>query len=163
VWYLGGAFQQAGQPTPPVNRTQCAVPSSKAIFFPLINIECSTLEGNGTGAQLQQCASSAINQARNLSADLDGTAIPLQPGFRVLSPPFTFTLPADDILSFTGEGPFQQGNTSCGDTKPGQCARGDGQYIMLAPLAPGPHVLHFHAEIPAFSFTLDVTYRLTIT
>lgn len=157
VWYLGGAFFQAGQPAQStIDRTQCAVPRSKAIFFPMINIECSTLEGNGTtDAQLQACASSVIDQATNLRADLDGTAIPLQPGFKVLSPRFTFTLPPDDILTFIGEGPFHQGQTSP--------AIGDGQYIMLAPLAPGPHVLHFHGEIPAFSFSLDVTYHLTIT
>jgi hypothetical protein len=37
----------------------------------------------------------------------------------------------------------------------------DGYWIMLAPLAPGHHSLHFHAELPDLGFVLDVTYDLT--
>lgn len=33
---------------------------------------------------------------------------------------------------------------------------------MLAPLSKGGHTVHFQVEIPDFSFTLDVTYNLTV-
>jgi hypothetical protein len=39
----------------------------------------------------------------------------------------------------------------------------DGYYLMLKPLSPGKHLLHFHGSIPSFNFTLDITYQLTIS
>jgi hypothetical protein len=38
----------------------------------------------------------------------------------------------------------------------------DGVHLMLAPLPPGPHTLHFHGEFPLFNFSLDITYYLTV-
>ncbi|HZM15076.1 MAG TPA: hypothetical protein VFE28_03665 [Candidatus Krumholzibacteria bacterium] len=39
----------------------------------------------------------------------------------------------------------------------------DGFWIMLAPLPPGVHTLHFHSELPDFGgFMVDVTYNLTV-
>jgi hypothetical protein len=38
----------------------------------------------------------------------------------------------------------------------------DGVYIMLKPLAPGPHLLHFTGSFPAFSFSFDITYKLKV-
>jgi len=37
-----------------------------------------------------------------------------------------------------------------------------GYFVMLAPLSSGQHVIHFHGEIPDFSFVFDVTYMLSI-
>ena len=34
--------------------------------------------------------------------------------------------------------------------------------LMLAPLPPGTHTIHFHSELPDFGFVLDVTYNLTV-
>ena len=36
----------------------------------------------------------------------------------------------------------------------------DGYYLMLKPLSPGVHTLHFVGTIPGFS--LDITYHLRI-
>jgi hypothetical protein len=156
VWFLGGAFFQAGQPAQStITRDDCTVPLQKALYFPIINVECSTLEGNGTTEQdLRSCAKSIIDPAANLVADVDGVAIQNLAQYRVQSPLFSFTLPPDDLLSAIGEGPFSPG--------PYSPAAGDGYYLMLPPLPAGPHKVHFHAEIPAFSFTLDVTYNLTV-
>jgi hypothetical protein len=164
VWYLGGAFFQAGQPAAStIVRNDCTVPKGKALFFPLLNIECSTLEGVAFGCAadeqgLRDIVTSAIDGASNLQADVDGVAIPISSKFRVGSadkPAFCFTLPPDDMLSFIGEGPFSPG-TYCP-------AVDDGYYVMLAPLPVGRHAVHFHGEIPAFGFTLDVTYNLTVS
>jgi hypothetical protein len=39
----------------------------------------------------------------------------------------------------------------------------DGYYVMIKPLAPGSHTLHFHGTVAAFGFALDITYHLTVT
>jgi hypothetical protein len=161
VWYLGGAFFQSGTPSQTTITRNCSVPSSKALFFPPLNIECSVLEGAANGcpgnteAQLRADIAPAIAGAANLAADLDGNSIPIGPSFRTKSPVFSFSLPPDDILSFIGEGPFQPGTYSP--------AVGDGYYVMLAPLSAGSHTVHFHGEITSFNFSLDVTYKLTVT
>jgi len=164
VWFLGGAFFQAGMPgSSSIVRNSCTVPPSKALFFPLLNGECSTLEGPSFG-----CASDVqgnrdavkffIDLVANLSADVDGVSIPISTSYRVGSadkPTFCFKLPPDDMLTFIGEGPFSPG---------AYCpAVDDGYYVMLAPLPAGAHTVHFHGEIPAFSFTLDVTYKLNVS
>jgi hypothetical protein len=169
---LGGAFFEAGTTaTNTIVRNDCTVPESKALFFPLLNGECMEVEGplNGCGSTVQESrdvVKSFIDLADNLAADVDGVAIPISSQFRVGSPDkptFCVTLPPDDVLSFIGEGPggFGSGThfspgTSC-DTVD------DGYYLLLAPLPAGHHTVHFHGEIPAFSFTLDVTYNLTVS
>src|SRR5262245_23093174 len=60
VWFLGGTFAaieiEPGVILGKADR-ECSVPSGKGIFFPLINFECSTIEGNGTTeAELRDCA-----------------------------------------------------------------------------------------------------------
>jgi hypothetical protein len=162
VWFLGGADFQNGQSTgAPIVRNSCTVPTSKALFFPLLNIECSTLEGSKNGcadtlADNQTLTKQVIDMAANVSADVDGAAVPvtLNSNYREHSAPFSFTLPQDDVLSFIGEGPFHQGIYSP--------AVDAGYYVMLAPLPAGQHKVHFHGEVPAFSYVLDVTYNLTV-
>jgi hypothetical protein len=164
VWFLGGAFFQSGTPAvSTITRTDCTVPRGKALFFPLLNIECSTLEGPAFGCAEtvegnREIVAGVIDLADNLNADVDGVAIPISTKYRVGSPDkptFCFSLPPDDVLTFIGEGPFSPG-TYCP-------AVDDGYYVMLAPLAPGKHTVHFHGEIPSFDFSLDVTYELTVT
>ena len=47
---------------------------------------------------------------------------------------------------------------SCGSSK----GLDDGVYVMLAPLRPGPHKIRLHAYVLAYTFTLDITYNLTV-
>jgi hypothetical protein len=162
VWYLGGAFFQSGTPaSSTIVRNNCTVPQSKALFFPLLNIECSTLEGPSFGCTSdvqgnRNIVKSVIDQAANLSAEIDSVSVPISGSYRVSpqKPTFCFSLPPDDILTFIGEGPYSPG-TYCP-------AADDGYYVMLAPLSAGSHTVHFHGEIPAFGFTLDVTYKLNV-
>lgn len=157
VWFLGGAFFVLGTPTSTtIIRKECTVPSSKALYFPLVNAECSRLEGAQSGcpgstvAELRSDIKPFIDGATNLVLDVDGSAIPISTRFREQSPAFRFTLPRDDLLSAIGEGPFRPGKFFP--------AVDDGFYVMLAPLPPGTHRVHFHAENPAAGFMLDVTY-----
>jgi hypothetical protein len=176
VFFLGGADFQIGTPTQDMVVRNCIVPHGKALFFPPLNIECSVLEAsvlppntNGCGNpgptvdQLRSVIAQVMDQATNLAADVDGRAIPIGSAtsspFRVQSPVFSFTLPSDDLLSFIEPGPPPSGKFQPGTYTP---MVGDGFYVMLAPLSAGQHTVHFHGEIPAFGFKLDVTYHLTV-
>jgi hypothetical protein len=159
VWFLGGQFTSAVPPgsssLSAVNRT-CTVPGGKALFFPVLNIENSLLEDPGkTIAQLRQFPESAMNGATKLSVVVDGHSIPyVKRDFRVQSTSFEFTMPADNLLTAIGEGPFAAGTYSP--------AVDDGYYVMLQPLPRGDHTIRFKASVPAFDFSLDITYHITV-
>ena len=38
----------------------------------------------------------------------------------------------------------------------------DGVHVMIEPLPPGRHVIHFGGTFPEFNFSLDITYRITV-
>lgn len=162
VWFLGAAVFQAGTSGPgPIVRDDCVVPASKALFLPVLNAECSPMElDNGCTTDVgsnRQAIAGVIDLATHLAADVDGAAAPVtrvDARDRQQSPQYCFRLAPDDILSFTGAGPYRPGE-HCG-------AVSDGYYVMFAPLPAGAHTLHVHAEIPDFGLALDVTYHLTV-
>jgi hypothetical protein len=151
-----------GSPSP---RPNCTVPTGTALFFPIINAECSSLPGDNSGdtteAGLRGCANSLANliDTATLSASLDGVPLTGLSLYRVQSPLFAIGPlpgPADNNLGF-----FFTGNpTPAGTTG---TSVSDGFYLMLVPLSPGRHTLHFHGEIPTFGFVVDMTYDLTVT
>jgi hypothetical protein len=158
VWFLGGAFFVYPPPAQqgPIVRKDCVVASGKSLFFPILNIEDSKLEeqsfGNPFGvSDLRRVVTTAMDGAANLSADVDGVSVPFARVDTAHKPSWSFTLPQDDLLSAIGEGPFSPGTYSP--------AVDDGYYVLLQPLSPGRHTIHFHGEIPAFNFSLDVTYK----
>ena len=158
VWFLGGKVCSTGDTTcdsSSATRT-CTVPAGKALFFPIVNTEDSTLEDPGkTIVELRAFAESIIEGTADLTAEVDEVSIPnLKENFREQSTVFGFTLPQDNELNAVGEGPFAAGTYFP--------AADDGVYLLLAPLPAGPHMLHFHGAFPAFEFALDITYNLTI-
>jgi hypothetical protein len=167
VFFLGGAiFANGAQTTTMITRNNCTVPHGKALFFPLLNDECSFLEGPtnmcpGTSVdELRADIAPFINAGVNLSASVDGRAITIGSAtgpFRVQSPPFTFTLPADNVLTFSGEHEPGGGAFPPGTFFP---MVGDGIYVMLAPLSSGAHTIQFNGE--SDGFMLNVTYNLTV-
>jgi hypothetical protein len=162
VFFLVGTFTTT-TPVPggdvfgTANRGSCTAPAGAALFFPILNAECSTAEGNGTtDAELRACAVGFIDSATNLAAEVDGVSIQGLHNtkttiYRAQSPLFTFDLPAHNIL---GLRPQSSPSVS------------DGVYLMLAPLTPGQHRIHFHGQAPlspTANFVLDVTYdKLTV-
>jgi hypothetical protein len=138
------------------------IPAGKALFFAIIDAECSAVEGNGSSyIDFRNCVQPSIDQVTGLACQIDGHAVPNLDQYRVLSPLFMYTLAShDNVWAAVGE---TVGNPPVpipdGVTTP---AVSDGYFIMLAPLSVGRHELHFHAEIPAFGFSLDVTYHITV-
>jgi hypothetical protein len=163
VWFLGGKFCANGEVCSYDNVVRtCAVPADKALYFPVFDSEDSALEerlienpGNPKYQQITALRSVAESNVANaaLSCTVDGIAVPkLQEKFRVQSPVFGFTLPADNLLtSFYGTS-FPEGFHSP--------AVDDGWYVMLAPLSPGRHVIQFRGT--AHGNTIGVKYNLDV-
>jgi len=145
VWFLAGVFNVSGQAT-----RSCTIPSGTALFFPLINAECSNLEPppffGSNEAELRSCANAF--SFTNLQASIDGVSLTNLPSYEIDSPLFTFTLPADNIL---GIAPAPTSGMSVGN----------GVYLLLAPLPVGEHTLKFGGT-DSSGFTLDITYHLTV-
>jgi hypothetical protein len=141
----------------------CTVPAGKAIFFPIINSECATAEGNGTtDEELRSCAELFVNHAGDLQAEIDGVPVQKLEMYRAESPLFSYgPLPGNNILQFFGF------DAPAGTTSP---SVSDGFYLMLAPLSAGEHTIHFSGNQTFtqaedgfdFQFILDITYNLTV-
>lgn len=152
VWFLTGVLIQGGTAV-----RNCTVPTGQMLFFPILNVECATLEGNGsTEAELRDCTDFFMNFVTNVAAELDGRPIQNLERYRAASPLFTYgPLPDDNVLQFFGfDAP--EGATSL--------SAADGFYLMLAPLSVGHHTLHFTGTFgDPINFTLDITYNLTVS
>src|SRR5207245_11701657 len=117
VWLLGGQFCRTGDTT--CNGTAvrtCTVPREKALFFPIVNTECSTAEGNGsTEQQLRDCANMIIDGARKISAELDGESLKqlsVNQRYRSDSPLFIWTLASHDNVLAAGGAQIADGTSS---------------------------------------------------
>lgn len=153
VFFLAGAFSDK----PPVSRT-CTVPAGSPIMFPLNNAECSTIEPppfqGANEAQLRACASGFGNQIdpAGLKASLDGSDISSEilRHNRVQSPVFSFSLPAR-IQDFVF------GSIDATRLSGSKLSVSDGYWLILKPLAPGRHTLHFEGGAG-----LIMDYALTV-
>jgi hypothetical protein len=126
----------------------CNIPEGKLLFIGLANGEDSGLEDPGsTQATQRASAQSQADLITNVTFSLDGVAITNIAAFRVQSPQFTFTAPTPWIFGNTG-------GTSTSVS--------DGYFVMVSPLAPGSHIIHYTGAIPAYGLTLDMTYNLNV-
>jgi hypothetical protein len=154
VWFLAGVFLGGT-----VVRT-CSVPEGTALFFPVTNSVqintpniCGESPADLSIAELRTRAASAIDQATNLSVEVDGA--PIKNIRRVKSKVFAVALPDDNV--------FDAPCASVGDVPAGiySPAVDDGFYVLLDKLSAGEHTLHFHAE-DSSGVVQDVTYDLTV-
>lgn len=165
VWFLGGTFTvvQNGNTVIGTANRNCTVPTGKAIFFPIIDAECATAEGNGsTEEELSACAKDIIDHTTELNCEIDGVSVQNVETYRVQSPLFVWgPLPANNI--FQDPVDFPAGTTSDSVS--------DGFFLMLAPLSAGQHTIHFTGEVVFstatgdpfdFDFKLDINYNLNI-
>jgi hypothetical protein len=93
-----------------------------------------------------------MDSATNLSVELIGRSIKGLGRFR-FTRIFDAPMPDGNIWQYFGC------DTPAGTYGP---MAGDGYYVMLRPLRPGTHHLHFHGDLPAFNFGLDITYHITV-
>jgi hypothetical protein len=153
VWFL------AGGPTD----CACQVPTGKALFFPIVNAEASSLEDppfhGDTAAEQRDVAKWWADHivVASLACEIDGVPVKSLETYRFVSPQITFTAPTPWAFGAVG-GP----GTSVGD----------GYYLLLRPLSRGSHTIHFsgtshfsEAEGDPFTadFGIDTTYQLTVS
>jgi hypothetical protein len=158
VGQSGRVFFLAGSNTSdPVTRV-CTVPVGTPIFFPIINAECSDVEADpffgSTDEERLACAQEIIDGVgiNTLKATIDGKEVKYLHRFRVASPPFEFTMPA--LENFLGLDGVTSGSSVS-----------DGYWLMLHPLSPGSHVIHFEGAFVSgvgTGFSQNVTYHLTV-
>ncbi len=147
------------------------VPRGRRLFFPLLNSEQDNVGVSPpmTVAQLRKAAALGATQVTSLFATIDGVELQDLSSYRVISPVFSYKLPAnqaaagrESIVHYLTGGAV----TITGVQKP---AVGDGFYLLLKPLNPGRHTIHFGGTSettdgdgnPA-AFRLDITYHITV-
>ena len=127
----------------------CTVPAGKSILVPLINNECSTIEGNGsTPAELRACNARIVKDFTGLSLTIDGVHVRDLFNFRVLSRPFRFNAAAGNVF---------------GVPAGRSLSVADGYWALIGPLSPGAHTVSFGGSYPPGDFTTFATYHLTVT
>lgn len=144
VWFLAGTFG-GGSAT----RT-CTVPAGKALFFPIVNAVFVATEPGETEEIAHEVLREHIDRVDvgTLAVELNGVPIPNLGSYRAHSPTFSVVFPEDNLFGApAGFYPI---------------AAADGYWIMLAPLPPGTHTLHFRGVLPNGTL-LDVTYTLIVT
>lgn len=150
VWFLCGTFGSGA-----VTRT-AKIPENRALFFPILN---SYWDNVGfpepfTVDELKERAAENVSQydIPSLRVTVDGSEIQGVDRMRVASDAFAITLPPGSLFESLTQGQYQAGVHSPAVT--------DGYWVMLRPLALGPHTIRIQGSAPGV--TLDVTYDLDV-
>jgi hypothetical protein len=148
VWFLAGTGGGA------VTR-ECTISSDKGILIPIINIACdsATEPTLDTEEELRSCAKADQDLVIAKQITVDGVNIGNLDSHRFQSPLFNLTFPENNIAGV-----------------PPQTAKAvsDGFWILLEPLSPGSHEIHFKGAlgdptaVGITNFALDVRYLLTV-
>lgn len=111
----------------------CDVPAGKAILVPVNVVECSFAEMNvKTEEELRRCAEEDESSNPGLFLSVDGKQFKDLETYRVHSRAFDTNFPENNIFA----------------AKPGPTrAVSDGYWIILEPLTPGKHDIHFKASL----------------
>ena len=144
VWFLAGATA-----TGAITRN-VTVPEGKALFFPIINTLWWTAPTDPptTIPEILSALAGVTADITNLSCTIDGAAVKHLEKFVTISPVFSLTIPADNIL-----GLLPAVYTPDID---------EGYYLMLAPFHPGVHTIHFTASSPDLGYSIDIIYNITV-
>jgi hypothetical protein len=141
----------------------CTVPAGKAIFFPVVNVindfpcpdpSFQPAPGQSLEDFLTEGANYYIDRVAELEIEVDGV---------LLRDPFRFRA-TSDLFTFTGDPSLTAVFDPCITGSP-QEAVTDGYWIMVAPLAPGEHTLHFRGKIvfdDGGAFESNATYALVV-
>jgi hypothetical protein len=167
-----GALCAVGQSTGPVFylaggtdiTRHCTIPAGKTLVFPIINSECSNLEAapwyGGNGQELRTCAGwwGDFIEIDSLAVMIDGKKVKNLGYFRAQSPVFDFVIP-DTTDNFLGVDPAVVGTHGISVS--------DGYWVIVEPLSPGHHVIHFEGVWKPNPVCANcyqrMTYHLTVT
>src|SRR5438874_1039571 len=146
VWFLAGSFGSE-----PVNRT-CTVPAGTALLIPVLNYVYCAFATDPPEQRTEEFVRSQVSfvpdLATGLTASVDGVSVTdIHGRYFEESSLFSVVLPEDNIFGLP-EGFVLD---PCVDA---------GYYILVRPLPPGEHNIHFAGALGDFS--LDVTYEITV-
>ena len=146
VYFLVGIFS-------PTNRIDCVLPAGTALFLPVLNVDCSSVEAppffGATAAAQRACATALFDRTEDIAAAVNGREVPNPLRFRVVSPQFSIApLPADNRLGVAA------GSTGTGVA--------DGVYLMVKPLSVGDHTIHITGTFTDLGFSLDATIEIVV-
>lgn len=162
VGQQGRVWNLAGVPGAGAVTRQCQVPCDRALFFPIFNAFNINVAPPpyASDEELEQILVEFIDQVvSSVSVELDGQPLHVTiQNSRIRPHFFSYALSGDNILM-----PFFGLDVPAGAYAP---AVDDGYYVMLSPLAPGPHTLRFTAS-GSFSggppeLLQDATYELEV-
>jgi hypothetical protein len=150
VWFLAGTFGG-----PAVTRS-CTIPGGKDLLFPIITGVFGEGVGDCTGpldcdpTALRAAAAKNADNPVSLEATIDYVRVKNLGQYRVTSPVFNAFFPPSSI-----------NGTSAGTHGP---LVSDGYWLLLSPLSPGAHTIHFKGVFNVLSNggTVEVTYLLTV-
>lgn len=150
VWYLAGVFGFEGGTV----ERDVTIPPGKALFFPVYNYVIVNTPEFGDPewspqreAEARQLAAEQVEQAEVVTVEVDGRPVDDITAFRCQTDePFMVTLPDGNVF-----------NVPAGTYGP---SISDGYYLLLRPLPPGEHTIHFVTE--SGDTSQDVTYHITV-
>ena len=131
----------------------CDVPAGKAILVPVNVVECSFAEMNvKTEEELRRCAEEDESSNPGLFLSVDGKQFKDLKTYRVHSRAFDTNFPENNIFA-----------AEPGPTR----AVSDGYWIILEPLTPGQHEIHFKASLTnpttdILFYNDDVKYTINV-
>jgi hypothetical protein len=157
VWFLAGTVAAPGNPVT-VTR-DCTVPQGKALFIPILNatfgaavFDCEpTVPGIPCDVTALRAAAAASMDQATLEVDIDGVQLQNLSEYRVQSPVFSVTAPADSLL------PIPSGTYAP--------MVSDGYWLMLTPLSRGAHTIHITGAVTGGVFAgtaFELTYHLMV-
>jgi hypothetical protein len=170
VFFLAGLLSINSGLVASAERT-ITVPKGTRFFFPLLNFEQDNVGVTPPlkVADLRKNAAFGVTQVETLLASVDGVEIPNLETYRTISPVFSYKLPKNHIAQNRVNVAYYLTGGALdihGVQKP---AVGDGFYILLKPLDPGQHTIHFGGTSQALdgngnpaTFQLDITYHVTV-
>jgi hypothetical protein len=155
VWFLAGNL--GGTTVRNIN-----VPAGKALFFPIVNTfdaEDGIARAAAPGGTIvfmvqkpvqtaQALVSTIIATATGLSCTVDGSPLQISAANLEQSKPFSVFLPVDNIVGVPAGVYFPSVDS--------------GYYVLLPPLSPGQHTIHFAGGLTYFPYSLDVTDYITV-
>jgi hypothetical protein len=141
VWFLAGALKGHAE-------RSCVIPADKAVLFPVINVEASVAEGDGTTEEaLAARVKFEMDQITDMHVMINGTNVNELKQYRIQSPPFNVTLRPDNVLGLSAQ------NTKM---------ISEGYWLFLKPLEPGRYDLNSFGSCLAGRIKIGVSYHLTI-
>jgi hypothetical protein len=152
VWYLAGTFSSTADRT-------CTIKKGKAVFFPLFNgiywtpLDPAIPEDCTDVASCRTGVSANIDKISSWTCTVDGVPCVWSAQIvRAQSDSLPFNVKAGSILTDFGYVPGVR-----------DISISDGYWVMLDPLPPGDHTIHFTSAAVPVNFSLDVTYHLTVS